>query len=132
MPDTIYSGSVTDFRRELVASAEMFEKMHRPYSAQSFAALQAQCTGRPRPEVPAAVRDADLSGLMARTYAYTLAAVLAVAEREFGHEVAARLACKADDIITNGDGDALNADVGGHPAFDPSGPTDTTAEASNA
>jgi hypothetical protein len=48
---------------------------------------------------------------MAYGYSYALAAILGVAEREFGPEVARRLAAGADQILTNGDFDDLNADV---------------------
>jgi hypothetical protein len=96
MTDTIYSGSVTDFRRDLVHESGRQHDVSHSYREW-------------KPGTPQG--DAWAGALMAANYSYALAAVLAVAEREFGHEVAARLACKADDILTNGDGAALNADV---------------------
>lgn len=85
MPDTIYSGSVTEFRASLVQGATHWHD-HGAEAPRS-------------------------AGLMASGFGYALAAVLGVAEREFGHITAARLAQVADDILMNGDSDDLNADV---------------------
>jgi len=85
MTDTIYSGSVTDFRRSLVEDAANW-----------------RLAG---PAMPRA------AALMAANYGYALAALLGQAESEMGHEAAARLASRADDILTNGDDRDMNADV---------------------
>ena len=87
MTDTIYSGTVTDFRRDLVEQSAVFRSQ-------------------------IAFERADyIPTLMAANYAYALAAVLGIAERDLGHEAAALLALKADDILTNGDAADVNADV---------------------
>lgn len=111
MTDTIYSGSVTDFRRQLVQAAQHWDRVQRPYSEQRSANFAARRADPAVPKLPHVVLDASAAGMTAGGYAYTLAAVLAVAEREFGHEVAARLACVADDVLTNGDDHDRNADV---------------------
>lgn len=112
---TAYHESVTDFRRELVKSAVMWEKLHAPYwdatHAFHVAKLAAAAGSEPvRPDQ--ALFDAASAGMMASSYAYTLAAVIAVAQKNFGEEVAAALACVADDLLINGDDDpGWNADV---------------------
>jgi hypothetical protein len=111
---THYSGSVTDFRTQLVKSAGHWDKVQQPYFQQWMDECEARRAGLDPEKVPAAVHDAQSAALMASGYAYTLAAVLGLAEREFGIKVAVRLAAVADDILMNGDGEALNADVDGH------------------
>ena len=96
MTDTIYSGSVIDFRAQLVRSAHMWEDMRKRHDDT---------------EKGSGGMDAWLASVSAGNYAYTLAAVLGVAEREFGHDIAARLACVADDVLINGDDHDRNADV---------------------
>lgn len=100
---TNYHETVTDFRRELAAAAESWNRGSEHY----FKLVHAQ----PPAETPAEIRDAYAGTLMAYGYSYTLAAVLGVAEREFGLKVAERLAFEADEILTNGDFGDLNADV---------------------
>lgn len=82
-PATNYHATVDDLRRSLVASSVAWDGMSGDH--------------------PAAV--------MATVYSYTLAAVLKVAQREFGEEAARTLAFEADELLTNGDSDDLNADV---------------------
>lgn len=101
---TIYHHSVAGFRRQLAQAAQAYRKASEEY----FAGLQ----GKKRAEVTDTERDAYMGTLMAYGYCYTLAAVLGVAERELGPQSARRLATIADDILTNGDFDDLNADVG--------------------
>src|SRR5215469_994656 len=102
-PATAYHETVTDFRRVLAERAENWKRASERY----FGLLHAQPPG----ETPSAVRAAYAGTLGAYGYSYALAAILGVAEREFGPEVAKRLAFDADEILTNGDFDELNADV---------------------
>jgi hypothetical protein len=51
------------------------------------------------------------AGLMAEGYAWALAAVLGEAVKVLPADQAQRLACIADGILMNGDGDGYNADV---------------------
>jgi hypothetical protein len=101
---TAYHETVDDLRRELAGEAMTFRKQMKPHQAAVFAAREKH------EDVPAAERAAYIGCLMAANYAYTLAAVLAVAG-DFGQEVRERLACVADDILTNGDDHERNADV---------------------
>lgn len=102
---TIYHESVREFRSGLVAEAEMFSADAEKYGRQVYALRAA------KQEVPDADRDARVSSLMAGGYAYALAAVLRVAEDRLGPQSARMLANFADDILTNGDDNDLNADV---------------------
>ncbi len=115
-PGTMYHETITAFRHALVQSALMWDKTSAPYRAAMFAWLderraagQAGLKEPVRP--PEAVRDADTACMMASSYAYTLAAVIRLAGEKFGREAARVLATAADDILTNGDFDSLNADV---------------------
>lgn len=102
-PAPAYHETATGLRRTLAEAAEGWSKASERYLGLTHA--------QPPGETPAAVRDAYVGALMAYGYSYTLAAVLGVAEREFGPEVAERLASDADEILTNGDFDDLNTDV---------------------
>ena len=109
--DTPYSGTVTDFRAELMVTSRMWSETERPYREQVHAALKAvRGTGKP-PVIQPAVADAHCACMMAASYSYTLAAMLGYAEKNFGHATAARLACLADNILMNGDDGEHNADV---------------------
>ena len=101
---TAYHETLAEFRGELVSTAADFERMKDHHGEAVHKAREVE-------GVPAAVRDAYMAGLMAAHYGYTLAAILGVAEREFGAEVAERLAFVADEILTNGDERDRNADV---------------------
>ena len=115
MPDTntepqptMYHASVEDFRRQLVQSSATWEATMRPHWD---AVMHARQTGESADSVPESVRDAAAAAMMASSYSYTLAAVIKMAEQEFGAEVAHALANTADDILTNGDDSCWNADV---------------------
>jgi hypothetical protein len=122
-PATAYHETVTDLRRTLVKAAEEWHKTNEHY----FGLMHAQ----PPSETPAEIRDAYAGSLMAAGYAYTLAAILGVAERKFGPEVAKRLAFDTDEILTNGDFDDLNADVMPGPA-ESNSTSETSASLSDA
>lgn len=94
---TIYHDSVAALRRELMADAEQWHKAGDAYFRQR--------------KDDAKAAGAYAPSRMAGVYAYALAAVLGVAERELGPQTARRLADVADDILENGDDDDLNADV---------------------
>jgi hypothetical protein len=100
---TWYHASLTDFRRQLVTAAEHWGKQKEEYFRQVHA--------QPAAETPRVTLDAYAGTMMAGSYAYTLAAVLGLAEREFGPQIARRLASAADDILENGDDEDMNADV---------------------
>jgi len=89
--------TVSDLRRGLVSSAvtwqEIADRHHEGRKASQAAA------------------DAYTGNLMAGCYAYTLAAVLAVAATEYGEAVAKHLAWFAASVMIDGDSDDLNADV---------------------
>lgn len=103
--DTINHHSVDDFRRDLVADATAWH------------ATRDECwklvnnPDTPSGQVPESASTAYHASLMAWQYAYTLAAVLRVAARDFGPETARRLAIYADGILADGDDEDLNADV---------------------
>ena len=97
---TAYHETTRKFRAELVTSANHFTDVKAHYSKITRI-----------PDAPQAAGDAYSSALMAMNYAYTLAAVLGTAERQFGTEVAARLAAVAAEILTNGDDADRNADL---------------------
>lgn len=99
---TMYHASLGEFRRELMAAAAH----HQGVADEYIPAL-----GRPREQRVRSEVDANVGSLMAGSYAYTLAAVLAVAERKLGPQSARMLANVADDILANGDDSDLNADV---------------------
>ena len=102
---TMYHHSVTGFRRGIVDTAEACQRVMGRYKAQVMDAAGKESTA------PAPVLAAYHSSLLARDFAYTLAAVLRVAERECGPQTARMLANVADDILTNGDDHDRNADV---------------------
>lgn len=112
---TAYHESVTDFRRELVKSSLMWDKLHSPYwdaTHAFFVEKRAAAAGQEPVRPDQAIFDASSAGMMASSYAYTLAAVIAVAQKNFGAEVAQALASVADDLLINGGGDpGWNADV---------------------
>lgn len=111
---TLYHASVKDFRATLVKASAMYERMSTEYQKPLMeAAEKAREAGDPslRDEVPDVVRDAHMGALGAYSYSYVLAAILKDAENEFGKDVAHRLACRADDMLANGDDDNLNGDI---------------------
>jgi len=95
-----YYETVDDLRRELVEVVQQWRLIKDTHRIARY-----------DENAPQVQRDAYLTGLMAGNYAYTLAAVLGVAQREFGNAVASRLTSVAAGILTNGDGSDLNADV---------------------
>jgi hypothetical protein len=109
MGATTYHASVKDFRRGLVESADMFHEFKDKHSEAFTAAAKARREGQM--DAHGAPSDAYTASLMAGHYAYTLAAILSIAEREFGEQVADRLANAADNILMNGDDHDCNADV---------------------
>lgn len=112
---TAYHESVTEFRRELVKSSLMWDKLHSPYwdaAHAFFVEKRAAAVGNEPARPDQAIFDASSAGMMASSYAYTLAAVIAVAQKNFGDEVAQALASVADDLLINGDDyPGWNADV---------------------
>jgi hypothetical protein len=109
---TPYHPTVTDLRTELMRSAENWHRLERPYWDQVSASMDRRRTDPNAEPVPSSVAHAQAGLMMASSYAYTLAAVLGIAERQFGPQVARRLAFWADDILTNGDSEDHNADLG--------------------
>ena len=118
---TGYHHSVDDFRRDLMADATAWHAMLSEYRKLMYD------RGTPREEIPESAHDAHHASLMAWQYAYALAAVLKVAEIDFGPETARRLACVADDIGQNGDEDDLNADVAPGTPLPPPSPAELEA-----
>jgi hypothetical protein len=108
MGATTYHDSVKDFRRGLAESAVMFHDFKDRHSDAFTASAKALREGTGG---HGAASDAYTASLMAGHYAYALAAVLGIAEREFGEQVADRLANAADNILMNGDDHDCNADV---------------------
>lgn len=108
---TAYHETLGEFRGELVSTALDFERMKDHHGKAVHAAHAAKRAGQEADDAPPAVRDAYMAALMAGNYGYTLAAILGVAEREFGTETAERLAAVANDILMNGDDHDRNADV---------------------
>ena len=96
--------SVDDLRRGLMTSSVAM-------AARSDAYKRASLLDEPVP-VEDATFDAWEAATRAWMTSYVLAAVLGVAGKEFGAEVAHRLACVADEVLANGDGTpGYNADV---------------------
>lgn len=114
---TNYHKTITDLRAGLMRESVMFDRMceshtevaHR-YGKDRLAWKDGGESG-PAPERPDAILDAHTGTLMAAIYAYALAAVLKVAERDLSAEQAQNLAFEVDEILTNGDFESLNADV---------------------
>lgn len=100
---TAWHSSVTEFRRALSQDAAAWQETLKKH----FTAMN----GQPVQKVPPDLRDAYMASLTAASFAYALAAVLGVAEREFGPQTARRLASIADDLLENGDDNDLNGDV---------------------
>ena len=100
----IYHDSVNDLRRDLMAShLDMIDRSHT-YMEATFHGREV--TRRD------AVSDAWQAATAAWNTSYALAAVLGVAAKEFGDDVAHRLAIVADNLLANGDDDpGHNADV---------------------
>lgn len=96
---TLYHDSVDDLRRELMTSHVHYAKEVDRYRPKALAGSD-----------PMQVT-AYMSSLSAGSYCYTLAAILGHAADKFGQEVADELGRLADDILTNGDDDNINADV---------------------
>lgn len=94
-PSTNYHTSVDHFRRDLIAGQAMWHQM----------------TDAHQDKRDDAHRDAFMASLMAGSYSYTLAAILGHAARHHGERVARDLAFEADELLTNGDFEAMNADV---------------------
>jgi hypothetical protein len=102
---TGYHASVEDFRRTLVKAHLTWAHVADRYNG----AIARHAAGN---KGSRAEQDAWGASVMAYNYAYTLAAVIKLAEREFGPEVAHALAREADEILTNGDDEpGRNADV---------------------
>ena len=97
---TNYHESVDDLRRDLMKGVAFWEKVTDEYKD-------------PADKVQARLLSA---ALMAGGYGYTLAAVLGYA-RKYGEHVAHDLASEADEILTNGDFEDMNADVKPGDAF---------------
>lgn len=93
---------VTSLRRELIQGHRHWEEVHGRYSAGNGAPATAPGTAQ---------NDADAASLMAASYSYALAALLRVAEAEFGTDAAQVLAAEVRTILEDGDEDDLNADV---------------------
>ncbi len=102
---TLYHDSVDHLRRDLIAGYET----HRAMADKYFAAT----IRTDIPPVRDAISDARDASAAAYNVSYTLAAVLGYAAREFGEDVAHKLACVADNVLANGDdGDVPhNADI---------------------
>jgi hypothetical protein len=100
----IYHDSVDDFRRGLVAT-------HQDMVDRAGFYTNARLAGENVP-LKDAVSDAWQAACIAYNATYALAAVLGFAAKEFGDDVAHRLAAVADDLIVNGDDEpGHNADV---------------------
>ncbi|MEU6709920.1 hypothetical protein ABZ897_00460 [Nonomuraea sp. NPDC046802] len=91
---TNYHKSIDDLRRDLMKGNAHWEKVAERYSGISDKAEAA----------------AFAAASMAGSYSYTLAAIIGYA-RKYGEHVAHDLAFEADEILTNGDFEAMNADV---------------------
>lgn len=112
---TWYHDSLDEFRRGLMSAA-----VHHHNVADEYG----QAFDKPREERSRAEMDAHAGSLMAGSYAYTLAAILGQAAREFGPQIARRLASAADDILANGDDEDMNADVKPHSPLPPPTPAE--------
>lgn len=87
---------LTEFRRQLVKTSQMWHDRFQKSLGEDDDFSKA-----------------NPGELMAGSYAYTLAAVLKVAEIELGPEAARQLGRIAEEILENGDFDDWNADVSG-------------------
>lgn len=96
-PGTNYHDSVDHLRRDIVAGSIVWDQIAKKHAGDLHTASPAQC-------------NALGAALMAGSYGYTLAALLGYA-RKYGDHIANDLAFLADEILTNGDFDDLNADV---------------------
>lgn len=93
---TAYHGSVRDLRRDLITSHLDHATAMRPHRDAVHAALAARSSGK-AVKVGLPVHDAYTGQMMAAGYAYTLAAVLELAEQlDPGHRPATRLPRRHD------------------------------------
>jgi hypothetical protein len=96
---TNYHKSIDDLRRSIMNGVALWQKVADEYK-------------EPADKVQARLLSA---ALMAGGYGYTLAAIIGYA-RKYGEHVAHDLAFEADEILTNGDFEDMNADVAAIPA----------------
>lgn len=101
----------SDLRRHLVQASQHWDRVRQPYSAQHMDNFQARQADPLAPKLPRVVIDASAAAMMASSYAYTLAAILGEAGKRLGPKAGGELAFIADDLLTNGDFDGMNADV---------------------
>ncbi|MEV0382316.1 hypothetical protein [Nonomuraea sp. NPDC050643] len=93
-PEANYHDSVNHLRGDLMKGSARWEKVVDEYAGRSG---KAETT-------------AFAAALMAGSYSYTLSAIIGYA-RKYGAHVAHDLAFEADEILMNGDFEAMNADV---------------------
>ncbi|WP_433520074.1 hypothetical protein ACQP2T_63780 (plasmid) [Nonomuraea sp. CA-143628] len=98
-PATNYHESVDHLRRDLMKGNAHWGKVAEHYSD----------IPEDKERVPSEAA-AFAAASMAGSYGYTLAAILGYA-RKYGERVAHDLAFEADEILTNGDFEAMNADI---------------------
>lgn len=96
---TNYHASVDHLRRDLMKGNAHWEEVVKQYADTP--------EGQERTKAEAA---AFMAAMMAGSYSYTLAAILGYA-RKYGERVAHDLAFEVDELLTNGDSEAMNADV---------------------
>lgn len=108
---TNYHESIDHLRRDLMKGNAHWEKVAKDYGS------------TPDDQVRSPAEVAAFAGsLMAASYSYTLAAILGYA-RKYGEHVAHDLAFEADEILTNGDFEDMNADVKPGEAKTPAAPS---------
>lgn len=98
-PATNYHESVDHLRQDLMKGNAHWEEVVKEFAETP--------DGQVRTRAEAV---AFMAAMMAGSYSYTLAAVLGYA-RKYGEDIAHDLAFEADEILTNGDFEDMNADV---------------------
>jgi hypothetical protein len=107
---TAYHAAVTGFRRVLIRVHVACEEVMRPHQDVVFAARGSRKNPDGGPAVPRPVNDTYLGLMMAAGYSYALAAVLERAVT-LNPQIGQKLACLADDVLTNGGSEEICADV---------------------
>lgn len=110
---TNYHRTVRDLRATLMEAALFWEDAGKQHSeiVKAWHDAKRANPDAPPPRPDQAEFTAHMACTMAGGYAYALAALLKAAENHLGAEVARSMAFVLDELLENGDFEALNADV---------------------
>lgn len=110
-PLTVEERSVPTLRQQLYRSSLQHQKIADQYMVAWDGVANAKEVNATLNEGELAMGAAMHGHVMAASLAYTLAAALALIEKQYGEDVANDLASQLDTMLTNGDFDDVNADL---------------------